>query len=53
MDHSPQPLGLVACICLDFQVRHCVIAIRGRFATQELLVLDLDIMVRLDINTKE
>ena len=30
-----------------------VIVMRGRFATQEFLVLDLDIMVRLDINMKE
>ena len=30
-----------------------VIVIGGRFATQELLVLDLDIMVRLDVNMKE
>ena len=36
-----------------FTVRQHVIVMRGRFAAQEFLVLDLDIMVRLDVNTKE
>ena len=35
------------------RLRQHVIVIRGRFAAWELLALDLDIMVRLDINTKE
>ena len=35
------------------ELRQHVIVLRGRFATQKLMVLDLDIMVRLDVNTKE
>ena len=34
-------------------VRQHVIVIRGRFATQEFLVLDLDIMVEVHVNIKE
>ena len=33
-------------------LRQYVIVMRGRFATQEFLALDLDIMVRLDANIK-
>ena len=34
-------------------LRQHVIVIRGCFAAQEWLALDLDMVVRLDINTKE
>ena len=34
-------------------LRQHVIVMRGRFATQESPVLDLDIMVEVSINTKE
>ena len=34
------------------QLQQHVIVMRGRFATQEFLALDLDIMLRLNINMK-